>query len=375
MKMLYKKLRWGQVTLGGLLGGILLVAGTLGVGGADAESTPGKAPKAPVAKEAAPPKEVKDRIELQVKFDKAEYRPGEMVVCQVELVNRYNAPMLVAQPVSVKQVRHSNLHFRLMRKGDEQIYRRVPVVIREPALVADVLAPRFESLQPGAGLLEKFAFVNLTRAEGEYVLYAEYESVSARDKGNGDTADAKKETQKSGVPVEFTVKGKRLWQRDGNDLLTREEAIRVARAKCGGEVTGARATLVETESSLLDWWVTLDRAAGGRAGYYVSPYGGFVRSQAPSLAVEPEEALKTLMDERTRQFQELQSDRKSAPLKSFAQPGQPAGTPDAGAPGPAEGVAPGAPELSVPVEGGVPAGGPAPAGVSAPVAGGAGGGK
>jgi hypothetical protein len=374
MKMLYGGLRWGQVTLGGLLGGILLVAGTLNAG-ADADTAPEKDSKVSVAKEAAPPKEVKNRIELQVQFDKSEYRPGEMAVCQVELVNRYDTPMLVAQPVSVKQVRHSNLHFRLMRKGDAPIYRRVPVVIHEPALVADVLAPRFESLQPGAGVLEKFAFVNLTRAEGEYVLYIEYESVAARDKGNGDSPDAKKDAQKSGVTVEFSVKGARLWQRDSNDLLTREEAIRVAKAKCGGEVTGARATLVETESSLLDWWVTLDRAAGGRVGYYVSPYGGFVRSQAPTLAVEPEEALKTLMDDRTRKFRELQSDRKSAPLKSFAQPGQPVGTPDAGTPGSAEGGMPGGPELSAPVEGGVPAGGTPPAGGPASASGGAGAGK
>jgi hypothetical protein len=329
------------MALWGILGGALLLAGVVSASAqSGSEAVPQEGEAAPKAKKVTPPKEEKDRIEVQVKLDKSEYRPGEMMVCQVELVNRYDTPMLVAQPVSVKQVRHSNLHFRLLRKGSEQMYRRTPVVIKEPALVGDMLAPQFESLQPGAGLLEKYAFVNLTRAEGEYVLYVEYESVTARDKGDGGAATAKKGTQKSGVSVEFAVKGPRLWQRDSNDLLTREEAIRVAKAKYGREVAGARATLVETQSSLLDWWVTLDRNAGdtpagenARVGYYVSPYGGFVRAQAPTLAVEPEQALKTLMDERTRKFREMQTERKSSPLKSLGPPTQP-GVENSGAPDP-----------------------------------------
>ncbi len=329
MKILRGGMQRGRVALLGVLAGMLVLAGSAGAG---AETAPQEEKAAPVTKKAAPPREQKDRIELQVRFDKSEYRPGEMVVCQVELVNHYDTPMLVAQPVSVKQVRHSNLHFRLLRKGSEPIYRRAPVVIKQPALMGDALAPQFESLQPGAGLLEKFAFVNLTRAEGEYVLYAEYESVTARDKGNGDAATAEKEVQKSGVSVEFAVKGDRLWQRDTNDLLTREEAIRVAKAKYGREVAGARATLVETESSLLDWWVTLDAPAGAnaRAGFYVSPYGGFVRAQAPALAMEPEQALKALMNERTQKFREMPTSRQSSPLKSPGQTVQPAaGTPNA----------------------------------------------
>ncbi len=298
--------------------------------------------------EAAPPEPKKDCIELQVRFDKSEYRPGEMIVCQVELVNRYDAAMLVAQPVSVKQVRHSNLHFRLARKDAEQMYRRVPVVIQNPPLAGDMLVAQFESLQPGAGLLEKFAFVNLTRAEGEYVLFVEYESVAARDNGAGEAASDKKEPQKQGVSVEFSVKGPRLWKRDTNDLLTREEAIRVAQAKYGRPTTGARATLVETESNLLDWWVTLDRQSGdvaageggARVGFYVSPYGGFVRAQAPALAVEPEQALKALMEERTRQFREIQ--RPASPLKSAAPAQQPPTGPPAAAPAEAGGTPAGA---------------------------------
>jgi len=104
--------------------------------------------------------------------------------------------------------------------------------------------------------------------------------------------------------VTLKVDGPTLFKRDRNGLLLKEEALRVAKEKYGKPVNSAEAVLRETETELLDWWVTLEKAPSDvgqgenrLVAYCVSPYGGFVRKETEPFTVDPDAFLEKEMQD------------------------------------------------------------------------------
>ena len=235
---------------------------------------------------------------MSVKLDKSSYFLGEMVVCTVELTNISDKPqeaVLLRMPYSSEYPRDSNLHFRVRSVSSWDVYRCPPIVVKH------LSSPYTVKVKPWEKVTTNFGFVNLTEAPGRYKLLIEYAGIPMRE--TDFLAEERVPTLPLNDVLDLKVKKERLFSRDSCGLLVEEQAIWVAREKYGRSIAGARAQLVETDSDLLDWWVTLDKApADIREGepacvaYYVSPYGGFVRGPASPMVGDVDELRRERAD-------------------------------------------------------------------------------
>ncbi len=222
-----------------------------------------------------------------VTLDKEVYRPGEMAVCELELVNYLEEIVFVPEPYSTRFSRESNLNFRTIRKDDLKTLRRTPIAIKKQRF------PLMVQIDGMGTYKKKFAFVNLTEEAGSYQFLAEYFTASV---------DSQSERKTLSARLEFKVEGERLWRRNRQGHIVKDDAIRIAREKYGRPVKSADAFLKETVSDLLDWWVTLERAPedvgpgeSDRVAYYISPYGGFVRREVAPFTRDARDLLEVGM--------------------------------------------------------------------------------
>ena len=228
------------------------------------------------------------RFQIEIRLDKGVYRPGEMIVCALEVRNLQDRPARIVPPFSRRSKNESTLGFwrRLNDEGGE-IVRRAPIEIPSRP------APPVVAIETRGTLTEKFAFVNLTEKEGDFSLQAHY-NIHALEEEEG--ASSMELAVSSATAARFEVKGERLWRRDRDGLIVKEDALRAAKARYGDVFKSAHAVLHKNEAGLYDWWVTLERmpydVGPGETKWiacYTSPYGGHVIETRKAAPVRPKE--------------------------------------------------------------------------------------
>lgn len=242
---------------------------------------------------------------VRVELDKQTYRPGEMVVCTVELVNPHPGPLVIQEPICSHYPRYANLNFLFcdnMETG-HMLYR-APVIVREPqGSGADTYAPPLTLPEQWKGSKTKYAFVNLTGQVGEFKILARYSVSPVRETALG--RRSLKKMQVYSEAMTFKVEGDPLFTRNPNGLISKADAQRAALLQYDPHAErrfqAMRAALVQPQEGMdmLDWWVAFDRdptdIRPGEApsiAFYVSPYGGFVRSEAEPFSKNPLEFLR-----------------------------------------------------------------------------------
>ncbi len=249
-------------------------------------------------------------LSVIVRLDKDVYRPGEMVVAEVEVVNATDETIVIEQPFSVDRKKDSNVHIRMTPTDVYDPLRYSPIEIRDDIEASLVMVPPYQSRRA------KFAFTLMTKARGDFLIWADYDRAPYRFKDpDGRLVSENLEKVEdffkvASEPVVLKVEGERVFNRTAAGILTNRAAIDVARRAYGGPVKGARVALVEAEgSALYDYWVTLIKPDGSEGiegtdtsdnvekaddekyvSYFVSPYGGFVRrEQVAHMTENPSE--------------------------------------------------------------------------------------
>jgi hypothetical protein len=210
--------------------------------------------------------------------DKTVYRPGEAVQVTVKLRNN------TGQPIDLRALDATSVNVAYGRIDDAET-----PVFREPVKATRATRPQMFRLAPGATKEEKFLFTRLTYYEGPMKAIAQYDPNPPGTMLNGAKA--------MGNVMRFDVAGEPMFDRDHAGLITREQAIALAKAQVQGTVTDARAIMIEDETTgLFLTWVNLNvTPPGGGAdaltAYLVEPYKGTVLSQAkpfnPAAVVDP----------------------------------------------------------------------------------------
>lgn len=246
-------------------------AGLLAVAAAGALCASCSSLKRTAAAQAGP----EPRFQIEIRLGKEVYRPGEMVVCTLEVRNLPNRPARIVPPVSRRSRNESNLTFwRRLNEEKGEIVRRAPIEIPNNP------PPPAVAIEAGGALTERFAFVNLTEKEGDFTLQAHYNIPVVGEKEGASSIEL---AISPATTARFEVKGERLWRRDRDGLIVEEDAVRAAKARYGDVFKSAHAVLHKNEAGLYDWWVTLERmpydVGPGETKWiacYTNPYGGQV---------------------------------------------------------------------------------------------------
>jgi len=148
-------------------------------------------------------------------------------------------------------------------------------------------------MSPWQSLSRKFAFTSLTDEPGVYHLLVVYNGIAQRESAYREGALLEVPTPVF-ARLDYQVVGEVLFERDDAGMILEKEAIRVASEKYGRRLLSSKAVLVQTESDLYDWWVTLERdprylkqGTSPLISCYVSPYGGFVRGETDPFEMDP----------------------------------------------------------------------------------------
>ena len=210
------------------------------------------------------------------------FRPGEGVICTVEITNLLDKPVDLLVPYSERQKIDSNINFFRKFKDGINVVRCVPVYSSKDKRHETI------TLAPHTSLKRPFIFTNITILPGLQLLQVEYTPSSFEPNST--------DTPVFSPFVEYKIAGERLWKRDPDGILLKEDAIRVAQKEYGKPVKSAEAHLIENEAGFLDWWVTLEKmpadVTGGisKLAYFINPYGAFVRQIAPVPPTQTEKA-------------------------------------------------------------------------------------
>ena len=217
-------------------------------------------------------------FKVEVDLDKKTYRVGDMVQCQVRVINQTTDDLLIVPPMARRLKSQSNIDFYYGFKGAFDVRRVVPV-LPDAEDVKKLGTPPPEPIS-GEGQLKPrdFFFTTITSEPGTYQFQAHFmSSLHVRTPGRNIAYS---------VPVEFRVKDKVALRRDEEGMVLADEAVRVAKDKYGKLVRDGYAMLVKNDKGLWDWRVTLEKMPSDvRPGeekliaYNVSPYGGFVREE------------------------------------------------------------------------------------------------
>jgi len=220
-------------------------------------------------KEAAAP-----RLEVVATLDSVEYRPGEAVVCTVKVTNAGDAP------APAGSLSADTLEFWYGPAGTDLRYRREPVrSSKEEGFEPCTIAPK-------ASISRRFVFTRLTEEGGHFALHTLY-SPGGNVAGKPGTA---------GPAFLYRVDGQRLFRRDENGLIRKQDALEVLRQEMGCDLTSAEAKLVRNEAGFLDWFVTAEAKGDGqplRRACFVNPYTGVIRAEA-----KPDAALRVATREK-----------------------------------------------------------------------------
>jgi hypothetical protein len=215
-----------------------------------------------------------ESVQVRLSLDKGTYRPGDMVTAKVELINRTNKTLIVAMPCSAKLESESNITFWMFNNNEKSMLRQVPVVPEGRTVV-----PPPVRLFPGQTQERQFCFVRSSVVAGKHLLQAKYTGTWGIDGGDIGPMLISND-------VNYTVGGKRVWERDEDGVLRKTSAIEIAKKKYGRSVRRADARLIRNEAGILDWWVTLEKTpvdtetdGKDRVAYLVSPYNCSIRQK------------------------------------------------------------------------------------------------
>jgi len=176
-------------------------------------------------------------LALAVSVDRATYRIGDPLVATVYLENK------TARAVEAPRFDTHSLKFTYGKKGLNARIRREPVH-------SGAIPPKRRTVRPGGSVIRRFLFTRMTEEEGDYALLVSFKGAVADKTLIEDTVYSK--------PVEFRVSGEVGLKRDKvNGLILKTQAITLAKAKAGGEVTYARAVLMDLGRSGLFTWVVM----------------------------------------------------------------------------------------------------------------------
>jgi len=194
-------------------------------------------------------------------LDPVEYQPGEAVVCTVKVTNAGDAP---AQAGSLSA---DTLEFWYGPAGTDLRYRRDVVrSSKERGFEPITIAPK-------NAITRRFVLTRLTEEEGHFALHTLY-SPGGNVPGTPGIA---------GPAFLYRVDGPRLFRRDENGLIRKEDAIEAVRHKVGSDVANPETKLVRSEAGLLDWFVSAEVKGSGqpaRRAFFVNPYTGVIRTEA-----------------------------------------------------------------------------------------------
>ncbi len=208
------------------------------------------------------------RLTVLATLEEATLRPGEAVVCTVEVKNEGDAP---AQAGSLCA---DTVEFWFGPAGTDLRYRREPVRSARETGFTPVTIP------PKEAISRRFVLTRLTEEEGHFALHTLYSP--------GGTVPGKPGI--AGPAFLYRVDGQRAFRRDENGLIRKEDAIEAVKQKVGGGVTNAAARLVRNEAGLLDWLVAAEATSGGQRvqrAFFVNPYTGVIRAEAKPEAGVP----------------------------------------------------------------------------------------
>jgi len=217
----------------------------------------------------APP----EPFQLILHLDKQTYRPGEAVQAVVQLVHP-DGPRAEVRALNADSVR-----FYFGRAGSPERMERQAVASKKEPLGA------MDALDAQTPLHRRFLLTRLTEFGGDFVVQAHYSSGGVQSKGQPPKVY-------SGV-VAVSVRGARLFERDPQGFLKKQEAIDLARAAAGSGARKAEALCIEDEMGFYKWWVNVHLAPADRVvSFFVDPYLGRVWHQAdkpfdPKLAQDP----------------------------------------------------------------------------------------
>lgn len=242
---------------------------------------------------------------LGVSVDRAEYRIGDPLVATVRLQNMSEHTM------DVPRFGNASLKFTYGKKGLNARIRREPVYSR-------AIAAQPRTVEPGGWITRRFLFTRITVEEGQYALLASFKGAIA-----GKTMI---EEPIYSEPAEFRVGKEIALKRDkANGLILKAQAVDLAKAQATGEVTFARAVLVELGRSSLFTWVvmlteTRPKGPAWKHAVQVDAYTGRVRplelKDKPSMAAAKEKVQKA--SEEKSQSISVRSGSEAAPQSKGA---------------------------------------------------------
>ena len=243
-------------------------------------------------------------FELTASLDTKQYAPGQAVICQVSLRNRFYQPRKVRMP-DRESVKFAVLPNK--EKGQE-LLRFVMPVFSEKDKTGEVT-----DMDGQSSVTRHFVFTTLAFERGEYVLQCVY---STPKEGGFDL-----EQRVYARATTFTVEGaKAVAHRYEDGVLAKEDAIALAAAKAGGQIERSDAMMVWDEMGFKKWWVNLWLKDGKQEetvkSYFVDPYLARVWKEAAAPFVREEKAAPPGMRNDPRLYQQLRERERRAPTET-----------------------------------------------------------
>jgi len=206
-------------------------------------------------------------IVLSLHPDSDVYRVSEPVIVTLRIQSISNDKITVYKP-DVRSV-----DFYLVNEATGEALEVMPVFSEKESMMSP------EDLDPRGNMERQFVFTLITGQEGSFSLQAFYES---SPNGGPDDRPTIISPRKP-----FRVSGAALYQRDIKGILSKDDAIRIARERLGKSVSAEDAVLVINEAGFYDWWVTLtlEEKAGPdsapvKKAFFINPYLARVRAEA-----------------------------------------------------------------------------------------------
>ncbi len=196
-------------------------------------------------------------VTVSLSPDKPSYSGGEGVVVTASIRNDGERELRLA-PLSA-----ASMEFWWEAGGSGTPLRRKPVTsAKEPSQLPLVLAP-------GATIDRRFLFCDVTLIQGQCELTAIYRSSVAE------------KLQESAEAARFAVTSDTMFERTSDGLISRGDALDLARNECGGNPGDMKARLIRNEAGFLDWWVGgyCDDVSEEKA-WLINAHTGVVRSEA-----------------------------------------------------------------------------------------------
>jgi len=212
-------------------------------------------------------------FDLIITFEKSEFRPGECVICTTYIYNKSD------EEQTIQKIDAQSFSFWVAPMDTNDVVRTEPVYSKKETFGQTAQLPT------KSGTQRKFLFTLLTEKEGNYKFQAIYQPEPTFIKNPKPELISK--------PVFFTVKGEKIFNRDADGILKKEDAINIAKQRAGLNVKETEAKLVENEAGFLDWWInlTMDSGKSGKEvkkAFLVNPYLCDIRKEAKPFTKKPE---------------------------------------------------------------------------------------